>query len=126
MGLVLLSGSALRAQDISGVWQGTLAIDSTAQRRVVLKVEKGAHDRLKATLYSIDEGPEPYPVTSITRDGSIVKFSIKSRELAYTGTLSRDGNSINGTLIQGGSLPLRFDRATNETAWPLDATHDSR
>ena len=46
-----LTGGALRAQDITGTWQGTLK--AGRDLRTVLKISKD-DERLKATMYSIE------------------------------------------------------------------------
>jgi pimeloyl-ACP methyl ester carboxylesterase len=41
---------------------------------------------------------------------------------SYAGTISTDSNPIDGTWTQGGSNPLRLERATKETAWAIDSS----
>jgi uncharacterized protein (TIGR03435 family) len=105
--------------DISGNWQGTLQ----AQRalRIILQVTK-ADKGWAAKMYSIDQGPQPFSATSITTDGSTVKYAVDMIGGNYEGKLSADGNSIVGTWTQGPTpLPLTFVRATKETAWEIPA-----
>ncbi len=116
--LAALSGSALCAQDIAGTWQGTLHANKGF--RVVLKISKSDKSGWNARMYSIDQGPEGMPVTSITLRGSTLKFSIDPIHGSYQGKVSADGNSVVGTWTQGPPLPLDFQRATKATAWPLD------
>jgi non-heme chloroperoxidase len=71
---------------------------------------------------SIDHGPDAIPVSSITLEGSDLKFSVDMIHISYVGKVSADGNSIDGTWTQGQPLPLNFTRATKETAWPTDTT----
>jgi pimeloyl-ACP methyl ester carboxylesterase len=54
--------------------------------------------------------------------GSDVKFSVDQVHGSYEGKLSADGASISGTWTQGSPLPLELQRATKETAWPIDAS----
>jgi uncharacterized protein (TIGR03435 family) len=105
--------------DISGDWQGTLQ----AQRalRTILRVTK-TDKGWAAKMYSIDQGPQPFSATSITTDGSTVKYAVDMIGGNYEGKLSADGNSIVGTWTQGANpLPLTFVRATKETAWEIPA-----
>lgn len=107
---------------ISGTWQGTLHIPNGQSLRTVLKIEKGDKGALKATFYSIDQGGRGIPVSSVSFDGSTLKYGIEFADLTYTGKLSSDGNSISGSSTQGGnSLPLVFERATPETEWTIPA-----
>lgn len=104
-------------QGIAGTWQGTL--HAGRDLRTVLKVEKN-NDGFAAKMYSIDQGGAPIPVTSITLQGSTVKYSIMMLDGGYEGKLSPDGKTITGTWTQGGHpLPLELTRTTPETAWAI-------
>ena len=115
--LAALTGTALRAQDIAGTWQGTL----TANRdlRIILKISKD-DGKLKAVMYSIDQGAQPINATSATLDGSSFKCSVDAIGGTYEGKLSSDGASIVGNWTQGPEpRPLTLVRATKETAWEI-------
>jgi uncharacterized protein (TIGR03435 family) len=106
------------AEDITGTWQGTLQAGRSL--RTVLKITKGDGGALKAAFYSIDQGGQAIPVTSITLQGSTVKYSIMMLDGSYEGKLSADGASMTGTWTQGGhSMPLNLTRATPQTAWVI-------
>ncbi len=107
------------ASDLSGTWQGTL--HAGKDLRTVLKVTKGNGNTWKAEMYSIDQGPGAMPVSSVTLQGSTVKYSIMMIDGSYEGKLSPDGNTIAGTWTQGGGhpLPLEFKRATPGTEWNI-------
>jgi pimeloyl-ACP methyl ester carboxylesterase len=97
-----------------------------APLRLILHIEKGDGSAWKATLASIDQGPDwgaGMPVDAVTMQGTRVKFTVAAVRITYDGTLAADGNSISGTWNQGGPLPLRFARATSETAWKDSAHH---
>jgi len=87
--LGLISASPLSAQtpaaatapDLTGTWQGTLHVGQDL--RTVLKVSKADGGGYKADFYSIDQAPQPFPVTKITLDGSAVKYSISAFDLKY-------------------------------------------
>ena len=115
--MALLSGRSLLAQEISGTWQGTL--ETGKSLRIVLKISKADDDTLKATMYSIDQGGQPIPVSAITFQGSTVKMTVAAISGAYEGKLGTDGNTIAGTWTQGPPLPLNLTRATNDTAWTI-------
>jgi non-heme chloroperoxidase len=120
LGSVVLSGGLLHAQDITGEWQGTLNV--AGGLRMVLKVSKSDSGGWKAAVYSIDQMPDPLPVSSITLHGADLTFSIDGLHVSYQGKLSADGSSISGTFTQGRAFPLDFKRATTETAWPIDSS----
>jgi uncharacterized protein (TIGR03435 family) len=116
----MLSGAVLRAQanDITGDWQGTLKAGKDL--RLVIKFAK-EDGKLKATMYSIDQGGQPIKATTAMQDGSAVKFAIDMIGGSFEGKVSADAKSIAGTWTQGGPLPLVLVRATPETAWEIPA-----
>jgi hypothetical protein len=74
MALAALLGSALQAQNITGNWQGTLQAGPQKVRVVFNKIAL-ENEKLKATLYIVDQPSPPFAAT-ITRDGSTVKMTI--------------------------------------------------
>src|SRR3977135_3875452 len=113
-------GGSLHAQDIAGNWQGTLKVG--AGLRVILHITKRDNGGWNGMMYSIDQGPDGMKVNSLTLAGSDLKFSVDQVHGSYEGKLSPDGASISGTWTQGSPLPLELQRATKETAWPIDAS----
>jgi pimeloyl-ACP methyl ester carboxylesterase len=119
IGLLVLFTSSLKAQDISGDWQGTAGTGKERQR-IILHVDKTDDSGWKATLFAIDVQPDGIPVTSITQQGSTIAFSIPELKIRYKGTVSSDGSSIAGKMNWEGTAQILFVRATKETAWPHD------
>ena len=116
--LLTFAASALQAQNITGTWQGTLKA-GPQELRTVLKITL-EDDKYKATLYDIDQGGQPIPTSSFTKDGPVVKYAITAIGGSYEGRLSADGNTIAGTWTQlGMPMPLTMVRATPETAWAI-------
>jgi pimeloyl-ACP methyl ester carboxylesterase len=120
-GLAAFITCIAHAQDITGDWQGTLKAGSQ-QLRIVLHVAKGDNGSWNGTLYSIDQGPDAIPVTSLNLQNSNLKFTVDAIRGSYDGNLSADAASIDGTWTQGQPMPLVFQRATKETAWPHDSS----
>ncbi len=116
MALAALPGSALRAQNIAGDWQGTLQA-GPQKVRLVFKIAL-ENEKLKATLRTVDQ-PSPPIAATIAQDGSTIKMTLPALNGKYEGKLSTDGNSIAGTFIQGAPLALNLTRATPETAWAI-------
>ena len=117
--LAALAGGVLRAQDFTGNWQGTLKTGKDLRLILVVAKDDG---RLKAQMYSIDQTAQPFKVSSISQDGSAVKFAVDLIGGTYEGKLSADGNAIVGTWTQGATpLPLNLARATKENAWEIPA-----
>jgi len=112
-------GGVLHAQDFAGNWQGTLK--DGKDLRLILVVSKSS-DGLHGKLYSVDETAQPYTVSSISQDGSTVKFAIDLNGTTYEGKMRADHTVISGTWTQGlTSRPLDLTRATKETAWEIPA-----
>jgi uncharacterized protein (TIGR03435 family) len=105
-------------RDLADTWQGTL--HAGQDLRTIVKITKDDKGAYKGTFYSIDQGSQGFALDSVTLDGSDVKMTLKIFNLTYTGKLSADGKTIDGTSSQGGgSLPLVLTRATPETAWEI-------
>ncbi|HVO96575.1 MAG TPA: TIGR03435 family protein [Bryobacteraceae bacterium] len=117
MAMAALPGSALHAQNITGTWQGSLKA-GPQELRTVIKISLD-DDKLKAVMYSIDQGGQPITATTLTKDGSNIKMTITPINGTYEGKLSADGNTITGTWSQGMPLPLNLARATPATAWTI-------
>jgi uncharacterized protein (TIGR03435 family) len=114
------SGAPFNPKEITGDWQGTL--HAGQDLRVVLKVTKDDKGAYKANFFSIDQTGQPFPVDSVTLDGSSVKLAIKMIGGTFEGKLSGDGKSIDGSWSQGPNpLPLVLARTTPETEWSIPA-----
>jgi pimeloyl-ACP methyl ester carboxylesterase len=122
-------GNALRAQDITGYWQGTLHAGQS-QIRIDLKVSKMDNGNWSALIYNAEKWPQGTPVNSFTLQDSTFTFSLSPNgppngpaRYSFEGKLSADGNSISGTFThEGSSMELDFQRATANTALPLDTS----
>lgn len=117
-----LAGQSLSAREIAGQWQGTLNVEGGL--RNILRITKTENGSLTATLSSIDQSPEEIPVTSISFEGSTLRFASDVFRARYEGTLSEDGTSISGRWFgprtPGSSLPLDYRLATGDAKWPQD------
>jgi uncharacterized protein (TIGR03435 family) len=106
---------------IIGTWQGTIHTPG-GDLRTVVKIDGTSPGALKLTLYSIDQGGQPIPATTVSFQDGVLKYSIQFIDGSYEGKMSADGKSISGTWKQGPiSLPLVLERATPETEWTIPA-----
>lgn len=113
--------SFAQTPDITGQWQGTLHAPNRDLRTVV-KISKAPDGKLAAVMYSIDQGGQPITASSVSVDGSAVKYAVTAINGSFEGTLSADGNTIDGKWTQGpGTLDLTLVRTTPDTAWALPA-----
>lgn len=120
---ILLSVAGLQAQDVSGVWQGTLG-EGADKIRLVVRFER-ARKLWSGTFFSIDQNPDRgngTPLKSISLHGPAIQFRLDDGG-TFEGTLNSDGNSMIGTWMQGVRQPLTFERATAETEWKHAAAH---
>ena len=104
LGLTLMFAavaSTLHAQDkdITGNWQGTLQAGQGLRTLVKISKDDG---KLKAIMYSIDQGGQPIAINSVSIQGSTVNFEIKTLDVTYTGTLNPEGTVISGKATQNG------------------------
>jgi len=106
------------APKITGQWQGALKTPD-GQIRIVVKISSD-QDKLKANFYSIDQRSPAIPAGMVTWDGLTLKMVFAPLNTGYEGKMSRDGNSISGTLSGGSqTTPLNLARATPATAWAI-------
>ena len=116
--LVAMFGTGALAQDLSGNWQGTLK--AGRDLRVIFTISKGDKDTWTAKMYSIDQGAQPIPVSSVTQHESNIKMSVEMIGGTFEGKLSDDGKTMTGAWTQGlQPLPLILVHATPETAWEI-------
>lgn len=124
---MLLASSLCAQQDISGDWQGT--IEQGGQKlRGILRVTKGEDGAWHGVVIPIDMTTDwgaGIPVTSITLQGSTLKFTVASTQGTYEGMVSADGMSIKGTWKRGQEPPepLDYQRANKDTAWKDPSPH---
>ncbi|HEX4275921.1 MAG TPA: TIGR03435 family protein [Bryobacteraceae bacterium] len=121
LALLAASTSGLFAQTFKGTWQGGLKIPQApnGELRIVMKIETNEKDALSAEFYSIDQNPTPIKAESVKTSGQGIKVNIPTLNGAFEGTLSSDGNTINGTFTQGAPTPLVLVKATPATAWTI-------
>jgi uncharacterized protein (TIGR03435 family) len=116
-GFAVAPKAQAQTKDITGNWQGTLQVGQGL--RILLKISKD-DSNLKAVMYSVDQGGQPIPATSISLQGPTVAIAIKSLDLTYNGTLSPDGSTITGSATQA-SQPhaLNLQHVTADNTWAI-------
>src|SRR5262249_6292651 len=78
--------------------------------RVAVHITADPDGQLKGTLDSLDQGARGIPITAIVVSGRGLTFTVPAVGGSFTGTLSDDGNTIDGSWTQGASLPLVLAR----------------
>ena len=101
-----------KASDIDGDWGGTLDT-GMAKLRLALHITN-TDEGLTATMDSLDQGANGIPISSITRNGTSLKFELKVIGGSYDGTIGAGLATISGTWTQmGKSFPLELKRLKN-------------
>jgi uncharacterized protein (TIGR03435 family) len=110
---------------LQGTWQGIL--HSKSDQRLVVKIARTSGTSYTATLYSVDQTPQGFPSNPFEASGSDVQFTLPGLGARYSGKLSNDKQSLEGSLIQpsGSSLPLKLTHVTEDAAWPIPKAADA-
>jgi len=117
--IAALAGASLPAQDLTGVWQGTLASE-LGTLRTVLITSRIDSSSWKVVVFSIDQSGFDRGVVAsgLTFRDSSLTIRLDSIDATFEGTVNSDGNSIRGAWNQNNeSVPLTFRRATSGTLW---------
>ena len=113
--LALVFKRRVTPSDIDGTWLGTLNSSGTALR-VAFHITN-TPEGLQATLDSLDQGAHGIPVSSIVRNGSQLRMEVQTVAGNFSGAISKDVQSIDGTWSQGGaSLPLLLRKNQDSAA----------
>ncbi|HET6463535.1 MAG TPA: alpha/beta fold hydrolase [Candidatus Krumholzibacteria bacterium] len=98
---------AVTSESFVGDWEGTL---EGVGLRVVMHMK---HDGGKwtALMESPDQGPGADPCDEVKVDGMKLYFALDKYNVEYAGTLSKDGNNIEGVFTQGQRMALTFARS---------------
>lgn len=97
MTVLVWSGAVLLAQDLEGTWQGTLGTPANPIR-IVLKITRAADGIFEGQLFAIDQGAQPRTMSAISLDGRVVKWKVDALSATYQGTLTAEGNAMNGAV----------------------------
>jgi hypothetical protein len=107
-----------------GIWQGGYE----PNLRQVIKITTGPDGKLHGeAFYLSPEGPprNGNPISTVEVQGSHVHLVVDDSLTTIDADLSADGKSLTGTSVTGGvragqPRPIKFDRVTDKTAWPID------
>jgi pimeloyl-ACP methyl ester carboxylesterase len=114
------------AQTVVGTWQGYVPFNGLNLKEVI-EITRTPDGKLHGEDYH--PGPERAdsrngnPISTIEVNGRHVHLVLDDSLTPFDGDLSADGNSFSGTTtLLGQTLPFKFERATKETAWPIDTS----
>jgi hypothetical protein len=95
--------------DIDGDWSGELPTPQ-GHEHLVFHILSTA-DGLTATLQDKDRAERVIPVTSVTRNGSVLKMQIKAVGAAFEGTITSDLKMVLGYYTaEGKTIPIILKR----------------
>ena len=103
--IFLIIAGSLAAQNISGYWEGKIAVSKTDSLTIGLQLEYRA-DTLYAELDSPDQYFTGQPVSDLRFADSVLSFQVPDFKLSYEGWISADGQRFTGVCTQYGK---KFD-----------------
>ena len=112
--LLLLSctfAAAEKPSPVDGIWLGTIHAGGTALR-VQVHVRSDSAGKESWSLDSLDQGAMEIPCDNVQFQGDRFSFAVPAVNGHWSGTLSENGNELDGTWTQGSDLPLKFLRQT--------------
>ncbi len=110
--IFLFIAGSLTAQDISGYWEGKIAVSKTDSLTIGLQLEYRA-DTLYAELDSPDQYVAGQPVSNLRFTDSVLSFQVPEYKLSYEGRISADGQRFTGVCTQYGK---KFDCVLSQGA----------
>ena len=111
-GIIMAVPLSAQVSNISGRWQGALAV-SGINLRIVLNVTETAGGVMSATMDSPDQGATGLPVNSIIVRNDSLLFTVEAVRGTYSGRFAPDRTTISGEWTQGSvRIPLEFRYTT--------------
>jgi CubicO group peptidase (beta-lactamase class C family) len=113
MNFVRTFAPATKPSPIDGIWLGELATGN-APVHIQVVVKSDTAGREFCTVDSPDQQVMGMECANVVFFGTSCSFDIPAFSAHWSGTLSADGNSLNGTLSKGGTAALNFSRQSSE------------
>ncbi len=108
---------------LEGDWEGTLKVTDAVSLKIVFHIAKDDGE-YSATMDSPDQGAKGLKFSGVIRDKDEVTLPIASIAGEFKGTLSANGETLDGTWSQAGNaIPLKLARA-NKAAAAAEAKPD--
>ena len=113
--LITTTFGLTQSSDLSGNWEGSIAIPES-ELEIVVRFDSA----LEGNIDIPEQNIETNPLTNVTVEGNQVSFAIAARgEPSFSGTLH--GDVLSGTFSQGGSeVPFRLERTGDYEASSVD------
>ncbi len=107
---------AAKQSAVDGIWLGAIKEDSEVLRAQV-QVRSDASGKEYCTFDSLDQEAS-FECDNVVFEGNKFSFEIPAVKGSWSGTLTADGKSLNGTWNQGASRPLTFERQATAIVIP--------
>lgn len=99
---------------IDGDWVGSISI-SSMKLRIVIRLTS-TPTKLTGSLQSPDQSPQWIPADSVKLEGENLTVNISAIQATYSGKLSADRKTMEGSFTQSGNtMPLALSHATEKT-----------
>ena len=116
--VALLVCTQANAKSLVGTWQGNHGAD-----RLVFIIERASDGNLRGKIHELGIDTGLAIVSAVQVDGKSVKFDVDDWPAGFEGKLLAGENTMAGNWITGqGAAPITFERATTQTAWPVDSS----
>ena len=106
---------AQKASVADGDWAGVLQTKD-GSLHALMQVGSDASSHEEVVFASPDQHARHLEVANSKLEGQYFSFEVPSIQGSFTGTVTADGNAIDGTWTQGQSWPLNFQRAPKGSA----------
>jgi serine-type D-Ala-D-Ala carboxypeptidase/endopeptidase len=101
--------AAEKPSAVDGIWLGTIEAPG-AKLRVQVQVKSDRRGKEYCSLDSLDQGANGLPCDNVRFEDHRFSFEVPVVHGHWSGTLSENGNQLNGTWSQGRDLPLELTR----------------
>jgi CubicO group peptidase (beta-lactamase class C family) len=101
--------AAEKPSRVDGTWLGELG-SGRERLRIQVKVKSDRAGKLYCSLDSLDQEAMGLPCERVRLEGDRFSFEIPSVNGRWSGTISKDGNELDGKWFQGGVLALKLAR----------------
>ena len=109
--------AAPKPSAVDGIWLGKIKQDSE-ELRVQLQVKSDTAGKEYCTFDSLDQDVTGIECANVAFTDNKFSFAIPAGHAQWSGTLSADGKTLNGTWTQGTPAALNFERQSTAITLP--------
>ncbi len=100
---------AEKPSPVDGVWLGTLEVHGKSLR-IQITVKSDGSGKEYCAFDSLDQNAMGLECANVVLKGNDFSYEVPAIKGSWSGTLSPDGKSLNGSWTEGDSIPLNFIR----------------